>query len=164
MASVEAQIRKYRKNLTIAGAGTILFGLWQCMKIWILMIWNRHRIDAFLMDVENEAPSRFESTLFMIITLCIYLLFFVINLFIGVKAIRCGKDGKSSIILLLVTAAYFILSVIGLPYYFTSQEDAVISDTSFAAFLVELTFTLTLFEIVYSAIKISLLEKKERQG
>jgi hypothetical protein len=165
MVSVEAQIRKYRKNLTIAGAGTILFGLWQCMKIWILTLWNRQNMDSYLANADTDISSKFATMAIMILTLLVYSAFLAINIFIGIKAIKCGRDGKSSIVLMIAAAVYFVVSVMGLPYYFTSQdEESYLSDTSFAAFLVELTFTLALFEIVFSAIKISLLEKKKRLG
>ncbi len=122
-------------------------------------------MDSYLANADADISSKFATMAIMILTLLVYSVFLAINIFIGIKAIKCGRDGKSSIVLMIAAAVYFVVSVMGLPYYFTSQdEESYLSDTSFAAFLVELTFTLALFEIVFSAIKISLLEKKKRRG
>ncbi len=163
MASLEAQIRKNRKNLVIGGQGVILFGLWQSIKLWIILL-GRGELKQIVS--ENVEDSGFNQELFKILFICILMILMAIVMaihwYIGKNAMNVGRGHKRKFLFLILVAIYAAMNLSGLPYYFTANENDI-SDSSVAAFLVDLTLTVTLIEIIISYVRVIYLEKKVEQ-
>ncbi len=163
MASLEAQIRKNQKNLVIGGQGIILFGLWQGIKLWIILL-GRGELQQIVS--ESGQATGGDQELFKILFICILMflmaIVIAIHWYIGKNAINIGRGHKKKFFFLILAAIYAVISLTGLPYYFTANENDL-SDTSVAALLVDLTLTVTLIEIIISYARVIYLEKKVEQ-
>ena len=80
-------------------------------------------------------------------------------LYIGIKAIRYGRGTKRKKGFLVIVTIIGILNIVGIPGYFTELNSSD-WDSAIASALVDLTFASMSFDMVYSAIRLGMLNKK----
>lgn len=150
--------KKYESNMIISGRGMLFFGLWSVFKLLVGYIFGGEKIIDSQMDLAefDEAATELIVWLIIAVTCLIVILF---SLYIGIKAIRYGRGTKRKKGFLVIVAIIGIMNIIGIPGYFTeiSMSDW---DSAIASALVDLTFVSMSFDMVYSAIRLGILNKK----
>ncbi|MCR5100229.1 MAG: hypothetical protein K6B41_02595 [Butyrivibrio sp.] len=162
MKDINVLIRRYRDDIVICGRGIQVLGIWEILKIMILVFWD-HSVDNILFDEvtdENEIII-FKTVVYItIILFCLFFSFWFI--YIGQRAIKYGKGNSNKKYFLVVTAFCAVVIALGIPQYFTG-EVRDISDTEFISVIVDITLTILMIQLIYSTIKVGSLEKKIRQ-
>lgn len=146
--------KKYESNMIISGRGMLFLGLWSVFKIVVGFIFGG---DDFL-DTQLGIQEIDEAVMWLIIaTTCMFIMFFC--LYIGIKAIRYGRGTKRKKGFLVIVVLIGILNIVGIPGYFTEMKSTD-WDSAIASALVDLTFASMSFDMVYSAIRLEILNKK----
>ena len=150
--------KKYESNMIISGRGMLFFGLWSVFKIVVGYIFGADDILDAQVDIP-EIDENFVDVVAWVIVAITCLMIILFSLYIGVKAIRYGRGTKRKNGFLVVVAIIGVLNIIGIPGYFTeiSSSDW---DSAIASALVDLTFASMSFDMVYSAIRLGIINKK----
>jgi magnesium-transporting ATPase (P-type) len=151
--------KKYESNMIISGRGMLFLGLWSVFKLVVGYIFGADEIA----DTQLDLPEIDEATTELIVWLIIAATCLVIMLFclyVGIKAIRYGRGIKRKKGFLVIVVIIGVLNIVGIPGYFT-ELNASDWDSAIASALVDLTFASMSFDMVYSAIRLGMLNKKK---
>ncbi len=89
------------------------------------------------------------------------LLLLLIHLYIGGNAIKYGRGVSKKRFFFFISFLYFLVLLTSIPQYFImDQTDQMIADTSLAAILVDMLLCWSLFDLIYSAIRVKKIEKE----
>ena len=150
--------KKYESNMIISGRGMLFLGLWSVFKIVVGFIFGGDDFLDSQLDVAEIDQATTELIMWLIIaTTCLFIMFFC--LYIGIKAIRYGRGTKRKKGFLVIVVLIGILNIVGVPGYFTEMKSTD-WDSAIASALVDLTFASMSFDMVYSAIRLGILNKK----
>ena len=159
---MEAKLRKHRSRLKISGYAVIAFGLWSIIRIFLMRYFDPLSFEAMLGE-ETDIPREFyDEVVFtgLLVFLAFYLLY---RFFVGRAAIREGSGNRRKMLYVFFALLYGLISVCGDIHYTVllfSQGGRLIGLTDI---LVDLSACVAMFEIVYSAAAIRVLEKKARE-
>lgn len=159
---MEAKLRKHRSRLKISGYAVIAFGLWSIIRIFLMRYFDPLSFEAMLGE-ETDIPREFYDEVVFIGLLVFLSVDLLYRFFVGRAAIREGNGKKRKIIYAFFALVYGLISVCGDIHYTVllfSQGGRLIGLTDI---LVDLSACVAMFEIVYSAAAIRVLEKKARE-
>ena len=150
------RIRKYSNRLTMAGRAVIIFGLWSSLRVVILALLGMDDTfsDSFNVardlaaNVENKAAVYAIATVVVVFALVIP---FLINLFIGRRAIMEGTGKKSTTVYLVVAALLLALTIFSLIYGGSEDE---FYEIWIASIIVDITLCGAYIDVIYSAIRL----------
>ncbi len=150
--------KKYESNMIISGRGMLFLGLWSVFKLVVGYIFGADSIIDSQLDLPEADDVATELILWLIIAAtCLVIMFFC--LYVGIKAIRYGRGTKRKKGFFVIVAIIGILNIVGIPGYFMEMK-ASDWDSAIASALVDLTFASMSFDMVYSAIRLGILNKK----
>ncbi len=164
MPSLKAEIRRYQDHMVLSGKGVILLGIWGLFKVLFLQLLLDHGLDRIIANQDLIGIDINLAKIIFLITfsfLCLIIL--ALHFYIGRSAIKYSKGQKSNNIFITFTAIYGIFNMSSLTYYFTEHPEDTITDTSVAAFLLDITLIYILFDIIYSYFKIRKLNSRLKE-
>ena len=150
--------KKYESNMIISGRGMLFLGLWSVFKLVVGYIFGADKT----IDTQLDLPEIDEAATELIVWLIIAATCLVIMLsclYVGIKAIRYGRGIKRKKGFLVIVVIIGVLNIVGIPGYFTELNTSD-WDSAIASALVDLTFASMSFDMVYSAIRLGMLNKK----
>ena len=153
------ELRRFCKNLEIAGNGYILFGVWSVVKIFMMLTMNS-RIMKDLIDSAGVVDRVSEHTLKLIliaIFAAISMVILILHLFIGRSAVRYSKGRKKRRGFLVVTAIIAVILILGIPSDLKDEYGNPVTNTASA--LADLTVVFISVDMIYSALKTGKLRK-----
>lgn len=156
--ALRAQIRRYKRNLEISGKAMILFGLWSVIKFILIIFMSSEAMEDLLGDVlelTDGALMLLWAAMSFIMTLVI-----AFNYYLGMSAVRYARGEKKSRFFLVITTLDLVGTVCSLPLYFMAPEGSGNLDTGIASFILDVTTSLILFDILYCIFRVKKLEKK----
>lgn len=155
-------IRKYRRNVGICGVGLIAFSFWSIIKIIIMMVMGD---DGFkdIMGIEDAVWEE-SKYIFLAAVLIIYMIFFMLNLFVGIGAIHFSNGNIGGRIFIIMAVIDFLVQVFGLPTYFMPEVYETYPLTQTASIVIDMTFCFILFDLIYSSFKTVRLTKRLDEG
>ena len=167
-SETEIKIRRHKNNLSIGGRGFIVFGIWSIIKTFMMLTMG-DEFTVILDDPELADYDRTFSSILVIIIVVFYCVFILAcHLVVGLNAIRYAKGKKNRIRFYVFTCIVTLVNMQAFTLYPISFSNGLLelNDTSIVSLLVDLTITLVLFNLLYSAINIDILKKrlqKERE-
>lgn len=155
---MQEKIRHLQHNMYIDGMGVILLGLWSALKVLVI-------IAEEIYTIENtyELPVHIFTTAKIIVSVMIFLFILLIWLYhyyVGSGAIKAGKGRKRPKIYYFWTVVFLLINIFGLPSYLLADHTTKISDTGFAAMLVDLTIVFIVIDLLVSSSRLKKLTKK----
>lgn len=156
--SMEARIRQHQNILIYSGMGVILFGVWSMAKMALFQLMDEKGIEGLIEIADQDMLEyRFVVELIVIVLMLMDLL---LRVYVGMNAIRIGKQGKCSKRFLVITILYILVSaftVVSLALNMNIQEDYFLDNV--ANFLIDLTSFVALTEIICSTWKLRRLSR-----
>ena len=146
-----AVIRRYKKNIEISAAALVIIGVWSVLKDFITVMMGVRSLQEILQvsDAQIEA-HRSAYIVSMIIT---YLLFMLLYLYISRSAFNYANGRKKKKTFMFIAAALGILTLTGIPYYFTSRDVSKNIDMIIASIMVDLSTCFLIFDMLYSSVR-----------
>lgn len=167
---MDRMIRKYQNALVISGRGVVLFGLWNIARLFISYFFAGDMLIRMLKDGIDDTSaldSIDDSVLKLSILIMIFVVFFVdllIRIYVGKRAIARGKGQKSNNAYVVIAFILFAISLYGdlsglmnISGH-TEKADYIIST------IVDLTSVYAWGDVVYSSIRLRILENKLSSG
>ncbi len=159
MQSIEAQIRKYRRNMVICGQGLILLGLWSVIKVISFLLLGGDIFESYITIDASDPDYDLLWSLSLIIFFILFLIIFLFHLRAGLASIKFGKNKTKKRKFIFTAGVIGIFTAINIPLYFV--PGAEISDTTIATAIVDITLFLTIVDMFYSSYKIRVLTAKQ---
>ena len=164
------RLRRYLNQLTMSGLGCIVFGIWSGVRLVLTMYLRRAEILELLqVDINMElAEAGAEDVVFYIVLSVIVLvaLFAIlVHLFVGLSAMKEGR-GKKHRTLYLFIALLLLYGTVTPWINGSSQavaegtEQIFSMDTGAVAVLLDIGMAFTFIDMLYSAIRARLLQRK----
>lgn len=155
---IKAKIRKYRRNIEISGKVIIAFGLWAVLKFVIQFALDREKLKTvlYIPDIDNALVMLISwgSTIFVLIF--VFLLYY----YIGRSAVRFAQGTKKGKAFLVIAFILSVLNIISIPNYFNTGRGTTQNlDTIIASIMVDLTTSFMVFDMIVSAIRLSIVTK-----
>lgn len=146
---MQEKIRHLQHNMYIDGMGVILLGLWSALKVFAIMAEE-------IRSIENSyaLPGQIFLTIKIIASVMIFifiLLIWLYHYYVGSGAIKAGKGRTMPKIYYFWTVVFLLINIFGLPSYFFADHTTKISDTGFAAMLVDFTIIFIVIDLLSSA-------------
>ncbi len=160
---MEARLRMYRSRLKISGYAVIGFGLWCIIRIFLMRYFDPLSFEAMLGEQTDIPREFYDEVVFtgLLVFMAVDLLY---RFFVGRAAIREGSGIPRKMLYVFFALVYGLISVYSDAMYTVNLLSKGFSLNSFADILVDLSACIAMFEIVYSAAAIRVLEKKNREG
>ena len=158
---LKKKIKKCESDILICGLGVMVFGLWSVLKFIIEMLYGN--LD-YLEEI-NEGDPQIRVLVMLGVAFFVSAFILGIHTYIALKAFRYvnGPRRKKGFLVLVVILA--IVTAINIPDYFRNDAGKfIIDDTIVAAALVDVTLFYILCDLVYSAIRLAVFNKKMIQG
>ena len=156
-------IKKYESNMIISGMGMLFFGMWDVFKFIAGFLYNGNT--TYNREL-NKLLADQDLSVFLIWTIIGLTSMVIMSfaLYIGVKAIKYGKGIKRKKGFLVVVAILGILNLAVIPQYVTefNADEAQVA-AIVATILVDLLFVSMAFDMVWSAIRIGILNRKNEK-
>ena len=156
----ERNLRKYLKNLTIAGKAFIVFGVWSAMKavLEILVVKKYDLLES--VDLEELSVSR-ETMFFITAVMAALILLAVFSLYaiIGIGAYRKGHGRKAGWFYLLITGLILAGTCFGIVSN-CQQINLEELDLFLASTFVDLTLVYLCGDILFCSVMSEVLKKK----
>ncbi len=139
----EIRLRRYKANLRNSGGGYILFAFWGLMKFLMTVTMRKDYFwDLIALDPDdfiNEADRILVYTLSATLVLAVMLFVLLIHLFIGMGAIRYGRDKSRKRTFYYCAVIMFVISALSCTSYIPILGNhPQYNDTTLAAMLVDL--------------------------
>ncbi len=151
-------IKKYESNMIISGRGMLFFGLWDTFKLFVSTFFSttdRYELADILDDLDDEVRGIF---IWIVLGIAGFLII-SFSLYVGIKAIRYGMGTSRKKGFLIVVAVWGIANLTGIPGYFEDIKASNL-DSAIASALVDLTFVSMSFDMIYSAIRLEIINRK----
>lgn len=161
------KLRRYKSELSTAGAGYIIFGVWSVLKVIMLVFLRDHALKELLED-QTIAPEEIPAVMAFLIVIIACATFVVLGMhfYVGIGAIKASRGSKKTGYLIWARI-FFVCNIISLLTYAGNIRDLSnieIQDTTIASFLVDLTVTMILFGMIRSTRQINELSKEKEQS
>lgn len=173
-SAIEIELRKRQNTLIIAGAGTIIFGVWSIVKTLGLFYFDRARRMAVLKGMIEAGGETWEDRYYLlavVLTVIILMWDLAFRAFIGWAAISEGM-GKRRSILYIIVACLMLLGSAGTITGLSSEyvrflvqltsetPEATTQDPSLSAVIIEITSLIMLVEMIHASIRVRKLTKE----
>ena len=160
-------LRRYKKELSTAGGGYILFGLWSVLKVIMSVLIGDMSIRK-VVDLQELDPELvpFFALFYFVIVGVIAIAVLLLHFYVGLGAIRAssGSTKRGYLKVAFVLAIANMISMLAYVWDIGNLSNFNISDTTIASFLVDLTITIILFDILRAAKKIKKLTMEKGMG
>lgn len=172
---IRARLRKYNSNISISGIFIILYSLWITIKYFLSITYGP---DSFK-DNFDLTESEYEEIKFILYWIFGVLLFIAIlfHVRIGLGGIRFGQlyaDSSSSLIgkegrikkkgFIKWAIIYLVITLMGLPSDIIGLKNLNTIDTAVVTLALDITLSLMLFDMIYSAYKVLQIHKQLKEG
>ncbi len=159
-------IKKCETTVSISGLGVIVFGFWAVLKLVISLIYGEGRVTDLVGEMALDDEQEPVTTI--IIIAIIFLILIAFHVYVGLRAIRYARGPKRKILFLVVVAFMIFFTIIGLPSYFISDETgtfdiSALQDETIAAALVDVALIYMLIDLMVSAIRLKVLDKRLKE-
>ncbi|MCR4807054.1 MAG: hypothetical protein K5857_05200 [Lachnospiraceae bacterium] len=149
MQDDNALIRKYRKNIEVSGLALIIIGAWSVLKTVLTLLLGAKSFQELIGATDSEMEEyRVIYIVTMIMICAVALLFF---LYLGTSAVKFSAGRKKKKTFLYIASVFGILTLAGIPLYFTSDDLIQNIDTVLASVLVDLSTCFLIYDMVFSA-------------
>ncbi len=175
--TIERELRRNRSTLTLVGLGVIAFGAWSVVKT-VLILTLRVGDPLGEGALPENVPPELARAVFYGVIAFFLVIDLALRLYVGLSARReglYGKKGSAYIVLACLLAALSLYSCVytastiwssdgqedtqtSEPYHFDPREGEGIDD-SIVSTLVEITATVTLFELIVAGVRVKRLSK-----
>ena len=163
----DIRLRRDQNTLRIVGAGTIVFGVWSCVKAFGVLFFKRQEIineileDAGKTDIQlSEDLEGKMFTVLLIMVLIVLLADLAARLFVGLSAISESRGRRRGILYIAVTCIMIstsfttIISVIsGSVNKSAAESVSLMHDSVVSTVLIELTSMVMLTEMVVASVR-----------
>ena len=148
---MEGRIVRLKHNLYVSGIGVMVLGGWSIVRVLITILMIPEFIKSQLEILSNVKNAKL---ILALIVIAVMIIIIAIHLHIGFNAMSAARGKKYQKIYLFMTVVLLILTIRGIPGYFTELGDESRLDTALAAGLVDVTLAFFLIDILYSSIMI----------
>ena len=153
----QIDLRRYQSNLALSGMAYIAFGIWSVIRLIIQFALTDLKMNPESLEMLSGSTALFAA--FAVIVVFIVINLTGIQIIIGFKAIKYARNLGGSVILPIVTAFLVLLHIFDIVYIFMAifdtKQDG--TDTSIAAILIEITTLIIVFDMMWSSIRIKML-------
>ena len=175
---IQIRLRRYRDALSISGSMVIALSVWDILKLFIGFFLGEETIAQIIGTVMEQSGSAVIGTeyekvvniilwmgfLLMIMMFSVVVLLY--HLYIGLNAIRTGRQTvkrKRLYLVLAFLSALFtgILIIVNISNFITAEDSS--KNVDLAYFIMEVTAFVNYIFLLYSADKIRKLEKAGRE-
>lgn len=155
------KLRRYRGSLVSNGKGIIYFGAWSVIKSILSIMRNPESI----LSNSTDYPTWVAILSTLLLFFSVSFIAFAVNLYIGRASCKEGLNGKKGSFYLVVAGVVAMIDIgFLLIYLVTGLSGGEDFDLALAAFLVDLTKSVLLIDIIYTAIMSRRMEKKLRSA
>ncbi|MCR4611612.1 MAG: hypothetical protein K5644_06910 [Lachnospiraceae bacterium] len=154
-------LRRHRNRLSMSGMAMIIFSIWSVIRYTIIILQNKDDYN-FHLDLDEGTPTtvKFIGYAILLLLTILFLTWGVLpTLLLGRAAIKVGKGKKKSVVYLVFTAIYIVISI--LPYAFGEVFE---DNQNLILLIVTIILDITMFgaciDILYSGIKVRICEKR----
>lgn len=172
---IQIRLRRYRDSLSISGSMVIALSVWDILKLFISLFLGEETIAQIIGTVMEQSGSAVIGTeyekavniilwmgfLLMIMMFSVVVLLY--HLYIGLNAIRTGrqtvKRKRLYLVLAFLSALFTGILIIVNIFNFMKAEDSS-GNVDLAFFIMELTALVNYIFLLYSAERIRMFEKK----
>ncbi len=162
----EVNLRRYKTDLTLGGGGYIIFGIWAVIK-WIFMLtMNEYYFNNLIDEVNESGSDDIDRDIVIIVILIGLIIIFIailaIHFWVGIMALKYSKGKSVGKKIIMVSSIVLLFNVLGLAAYPTELLDGTgsINLTALMSFIVDLSVTYLMFNVLYSAIMVRSLTRK----
>jgi magnesium-transporting ATPase (P-type) len=163
----DVSLRRYKKELSTAGGGYILFGLWSVLKVIMSVLIGDLSLGK-LVDMQqlDQEVVPFFAIFYFVIVGVMAIAVLLLHFYVGLGAIRAssGSRKRGYLKVAFVLAIANMISMLAYVWNIGNLSIFNISDTTIASFLVDLTITIILIDILRSANKIKNLTMEKGMG
>lgn len=159
---MEARLRKHRSKLKASGYAVIGFGLWCIIRIFMMRYFDPLSFEEMIGE-QTDIPQEFYDKVIFIGLLVFLAVDLIYRFFVGRAAIREGNGKTRKMIYAFFALVYGLVSVYADIQYTVLLFSEGGRLTGLTDILVDLSACIAMFEIVYSATAIRVLEKKSRE-
>lgn len=162
---MDVQLRKYNRNIEISGVAIMVFAVWDVLKDVLSVFFGTESLETFLgYSVEDVENGRIILALAFSMAIIVI---FAGSFYLGRSAVRYARGEKKSPIFLFWIVVLFISDVTSIPDYFkqSAWQGRQLDDT-LASLLLDISFCLLQFDLLYSAVRAHFIKKelKRRQA
>ena len=155
----DSRIRQYRSRIILSGTGVIILTVWDLLKILFSLLTDSGVKDYLKDGLSGEKTVLAKWVLLISVSILFSVIVFL-HAYLGISAISYGRDTGKGWGFLLLALILGIVTLCTIPEYFDISSEYNLEHSGLAALLLDLTFCLILFDMIYSAVRIHLLEKK----
>ena len=155
--------RKHANRLVVCGGTSIILSVWSVVRTAILSILNGVPEFDLSQYVVNWDEEKYQKALLfvLIFTILMVVIIFLIQIYIGIRAISEGRNKKKTTVYLVLTAASLVLMVTScFGGYNISAEDSLAITIS--SILMDMAAIVAYALILYSAIMKRAYDRKIR--
>lgn len=173
-SKLEVSLRKHENTLTVSGLAVVAFGLWEIVKVAIMVTLQPEYFD-FIMEPLKEDPAikelvPYAATLSVILIAIFYGIYIGLRLFIFRRANAVGrrKSDKTGFVVWAIlcsisTLVSFMMNVSDMIAVMMGAVEVDIYDEGIITILLDLTSLLVMLDLVISGISVRVLRKKIKQ-
>lgn len=162
-SELEIQLRRFRHNLAIGGRFYIIFGIWDVIKITLLITMGDVGKEA-IAEVEVEGEG---DLLLLYVCIAVALVFvsafiLFLHLMVGRNAIRFGRGQKNRIRFFVFTILAAMISFFALSTYPLDMMAGFynIDEVLLASLLVDLSVAYLVVNLIYSAVRMEMITRQ----
>ena len=160
----DIRMRRYRNDLITGGAGYIFFGIWSVLKAAIQLIYFSDDIYAELLAYDDTIPLYAYKIALIVILAIASLIILLFHAYIGRSAIKFARESSRKKTFIVIAAILLLTSVYELIYIIWSRfadPNALGSDTSLAAILMQAATVYVLFDIMLKSVLLNKLRAEK---
>ena len=154
-----AAIRRYKKNIEISGIALFIIGVWSVLKFLITVMMGSQSLQDVL-QVSDAEMEKYRGV-YIVALMIMFALFMLLYLYIARSAIYYANGKKKKKTFMYFAAVLGILSLIGIPFYFVSEDVLKNIDMIIASIMVALSTCFLIFDMLYSSVMMKKLKKIE---
>ncbi|MBR4457180.1 MAG: hypothetical protein IKS32_13335 [Solobacterium sp.] len=155
-----SELRKYRKDLTVAGNAILWFGVWSVIKAYLTLLLNEELRNYLIRLKPAEFDQAYADLLFLILLAG---LIFAFHFLIYRGADREGHGVKTGPLYLILAGVYMPLCIISI--FVTLLDGTGLQNAGLASVLLDAGAALICGDVLYNGIRCRrFTEKPEQQG
>ena len=157
---IKAQIRKYNNDIKICGIGIIILSIWSIIRFYLTVYFSDMTM-ADLFEFPEEITD-FEVIFTIIFFWILMGIILLIHFYLGISAIKYSTGKKKKWGFLIVVFIFAFVDLLSIVSYFIPGKSNDI-DTKLASILLDITSIYVRFDMIYAAIRVNMLRKKQRK-
>lgn len=157
--SLDANIRKYNRNIEISGVAIMVFAVWNVLKDSLSLFFGAQSMES-LLDFSAENIENAEIVMAIAFAISIVVIF-AGSFYLGRSAVKFARGEKKSPIFLFWILLLFISNIGSIPDYFklSAWQGKELDDT-LASLLLDVSFCILQFDLLYSSIRVYFLKNE----